>query len=488
MRVSLMAALGALVLTLGATAHAQSDVGLRVWVQGWNPTTDGDEPTEMLNDATLVSRSIHDGFARAEPQVEGAVVNLLQTSDMFADGVTLYDVTVDIPQPSFAVTSTAGGGETPASFTAAVGFEQIYVDATATQPSVFGSWADPHCNMRLGLAFDLPLRLGSDPSHPFESAIGPNTHVARITSVDIDSAGVVCDVVLAVLDLTGIKDALTRVLTDPNGQVATQLQDAIRPQIDLALDALNAAAATFVPPGGSMRSWASSSRITLAFAPAPIPDDGARASVSGKLTSLTHDEGFQSTVHCNELVFQVWRKTGPRPMIWPDGTLGGDPLELLTTPLSCEGDGQERYTLGGLAAHSPNYVDISTTTVGGHCPKHGVGGTYWSASISGLTDELGRVLPTALGVEHDLVAEERQGICDGYPVPEPPLGKPTNPGDPPFDLGNPVIDPVVIDPVVVTKQITQGYSAHAEQVMLNPQPLPPRTLKPQPLPPQELEQ
>jgi hypothetical protein len=489
MRTRLAAAVGMLAFALAQVAHAQN-VGLEVWLQPWTQWNDDDQPIPVLSDGSLVSRSLQESFASAEASLEGVIAGFLQTPNLLADEISLYDLTVDIGAPTLAITNPSGGGDSSPSFTAAVGFERIRVDTWSTVPGPFGSWADPHCNLELGLAFELPVRLGSSSSQPFESAIGPDTRLARVTSFAVDSANLPCDLLVGALSVTGLDDTLTNMITDPNGPVAGQLDAVLRPQLQAALDQINTAVAAVAPDDMLMRGWVTPSRLTLAFSPAPVADNGVRTSLRGSLTSTSVDGAASQQVDCADLVVTAQRKSGPRPIVMSNGELGLDPLEPLDVTLVCDADGVPgRYVVEGLAANFPNYIEITSQQAQyGICTVSDPSSAVWVLSVSGLDDEV--LLPSELGQEHDLVLEQNLKLCGAdaqEPDPTQPPGYPYPPDRPGDDVFDPALDPLAplnpslpsIDP--------------AAPVALNPQPLPPidpdlpAALKPQPLPPIDID-
>lgn len=120
---------------------------------GLATTTDGQDmrPKDFFSD--ILSASAESAWATARPGVEHQLTDLLQQADLVSRGFTLYDVLVRLSsdlslavdrtdQGDLLVTVTTGGN---------------YVEATSTQPTAAGEWADPRVSVSFGLTFSYVL-------------------------------------------------------------------------------------------------------------------------------------------------------------------------------------------------------------------------------------------------------------------------------------------------------------------------------------------
>nr|WP_315266443.1 hypothetical protein [Microbacterium lemovicicum] len=120
---------------------------------GLATTTDGQDMTPKNFFSDILSASAESAWATARPGVEHQLTDLLQQADLVSRGFTLYDVLVRLSsdlsiavertdQGDLLVTVTTGGN---------------YVEATSTQPTAAGEWADPRVSVSFGLTFSYVL-------------------------------------------------------------------------------------------------------------------------------------------------------------------------------------------------------------------------------------------------------------------------------------------------------------------------------------------
>jgi hypothetical protein len=396
-----------------------ADVGLRVFVQTWTPLTDDDEARRVIDEPTLISGAIHEGWMAHSDELHDTVRGVLGQGDLLAEGITLYDIHLILPEPQLSVQSRGGGGTEPLSLEVSVKLPGMHLEATSTTPTILGEYADPRCSIGFDLTAVIPVTLGTDVSHPFSTDLTPSQAadrpILKVSNFRFDSQGLICDLGKLGLEVTGYDEDLTRVFTDPNTAHARQINEVLIAMLQQGLGQANDAISSVVPEGlVRVNAWAvPGAPLTLAFsAPGPFPDPGPRVSVTGTFTSVTQDSGTAVPPTCEAMPLSAGRKTGPRPILDPAGTLGAPPLEPLATSVVCTpaGEGPARYTFSGLSSLFPNVVRHSS---GSGCKSSRSTQAHVS-KVSGLPD---RLLPTDLGPDYDVVVTAFSFPCMAETMP-----------------------------------------------------------------------
>jgi hypothetical protein len=393
-------------LALPAPALAV-EPGLRVMVQPWTPLTDDDTPLRPIDDPHLLSNALHDAWSANTDDLHDALRGLLGKGDLLADGVTLYDLDLRVPEPTLALDHLSGGGQAPLAAQMRLHFDDVHLTATSTTPDVAlgvgaGDWADPRCSFDFDLTATIPFGVGTDVARPL-FAQGQAT--VRITDFRFDSHNAPCDVIKEVIELVGLDGELTRLVTDPNTVHAQQLDATLTGLVHQSIDSANAAVASVVPSGlVRLSAWATRGQpLTLAFGVrGPLPDAGPRASISGAFVSATGQTVLTRPVDCQSLPVVVSRKTGPRPILDATGQLGPAPMEPVQATLTCS---TASYTLAGLSSAFPQQISLGSSS---GCDTSNPASIAHIVEVEGLPEYL---LPHQLSQRYDLVAEAWSRPC-----------------------------------------------------------------------------
>ncbi len=149
-------------------------------------TKDGGSPQPAGYFAELLRSSTESAWADARPRLEKQLKDLLGQGDLIHEGFTLYDITLNIsPDLSYSIDRTA-----PGDLMITVTTGGNYVEATSTQPTAAGSWADPRVSVSFGLTFsyvlDIPPVTGAVSATGFSNA--------RVLDPVADSHNLIADI------------------------------------------------------------------------------------------------------------------------------------------------------------------------------------------------------------------------------------------------------------------------------------------------------
>lgn len=120
---------------------------------GLATTTDGGfpQPAGFFDD--VLRSSADAAWAQRRPELEQQLKDFLGQGDLVHPGFTLYDITLHIsPDLSYSIERTA-----PGDLVVTVTTGGNYVEATSTQPTAAGDWADPRVSVAFGLTFSYVL-------------------------------------------------------------------------------------------------------------------------------------------------------------------------------------------------------------------------------------------------------------------------------------------------------------------------------------------
>jgi hypothetical protein len=368
-----LAALAALGFSLSPDpARAQQPIGLRVLVQPWTPATDDDTARIALDDQSLLSRSLSQGWNAARPEIEKQIVGFLGQGDLVADGFTFRDITLALPEPQVALQPISGGGSQPLMMRAQLAMSGVGIELTSTIPGPSPGSTDPRCSARADINLVFAITLGSDTNALLRAEPLPGPSPLAITNLELDSQGIVCDAIIAVVNVAGIDDVIRRELE--RAPAIRQAGVAAVGLLDGELRSLNAQLAAQVPPGLlRVNAWfnqlPNGQRLAIGFGVRPVADRGPPASITGTVrqvgATMAGGLALGLPFACEAMPVMVQRKTGPSPMINANGDVGPPPLERLPVSTRCEGaapgtiGGAMVYRISGLSPLLPNIVTFT---------------------------------------------------------------------------------------------------------------------------------
>ncbi|MFE1665338.1 hypothetical protein [Microbacterium sp. P02] len=156
-------------------------------------TTNGGaaEPAGFFAD--ILRSSAESAWAEGRPRLEKQLKDLLGQGDLIHAGFTLYDITLHLsPDLSFTIDRNA-----PGDLVVTVTTGGNYVEATSTQPTALGEWADPRVSVAFGLTFsyvlDIPPLTGAVSATGFRDV--------RVLNPLPDSHNLVADIAFFLNDL-----------------------------------------------------------------------------------------------------------------------------------------------------------------------------------------------------------------------------------------------------------------------------------------------
>jgi hypothetical protein len=355
-------------------------VGFKVLLQPWEPRTDNDAVTTVIDSNDAISAGLSHAWAQSKPAIIESLKKGLGKGDLIAKGVSLYNIDIRLNEPELRV--AAGPGDV---LKATLTLPNSYLVATATQPSIFGSYADPRCSLHFTVDVTVPIRINDVPSRLLQSAFGPNDHVVTVRDFSADAENAVCGFAKLILSTVGIWQKFTNAINDPNLPQYRQLNDALKRGVDSALASINGRIAVptkFV----RLKVWPNSTKTTVLFGvreqSVPSKNTGV---VSGRLT-VGDLKGLSLPIErCNQLEPTLKVKTGPRVVLTPAGELGDAPMRAMATQMTggavSGANSPEaamgancQYALEGLVTGFPNFV---TFHVANHSrpSSHGVNPT-----------------------------------------------------------------------------------------------------------------
>jgi hypothetical protein len=318
----------------------------------------------------------------------------------------------------------------------------------------------------------------------------------RVTNFAWDSQNFPCDAVKAVVGLFGAENTIRHEVEQADA--IKQAAATMTATLDSVFANLNNQVASIVPPDlVRVNAWLHGAqgdqRLGLYFGiRSPLPDPGPRATITGSLRFVAL-QASPEAVNCRALPITVVRKTGPRPVLNINGTLGDPPVEPLSINAQCDvAPGQSRvlpYRVSGLSSVFPNYFTF--TSLQGRCtsgqserfglmfmpidwPAEGV----LSSTLSRRFDI--QVMGVEVPCPPEGVVSDRVPIDDIGPVVNPDPRTVVTRQDPLSDLVRPDLGSRGVPGVRVRSGFGQSAGAPAVRFRgdgtpqsLNPQPLPP---------------
>lgn len=421
-----------LVATVGVGAQ-QSQIGLRLGVQPWTPVTNDDTVQFLLDDPSIISRTYDKGWPRLSREITAALTKALSTPNLVADDVTFYDIDIQLTQPLFTIERLDGSGVPgdPYHLTLDVRLNNESITLTSTTPTVCDSGCDPRCNFVVDVDVRIDLTIQNTISAAFASrqTNSGGEPIVQITRFDFAAGNLVCGIAVGLAEVLGIKDAIGKIVSQPDGLVNKPLAEAVRDFAAEGVAFLNNAVAAYQRPELNLiilRAWlmpqpGGGKSIVLNLAPrAPLPDPTAGQGALIGVLSAGAAQGIKSgkagTVDCSQLPVRVSRVTGPRPMTSPYGTLGEWPLELLAVKSDCDARvlsaGQKsNYRISGMSLLFPQLIEFGS--VRGKCVAYQAS-VRQGIDVKTPTWVQGILLPQDIySRPHDATANFTSIVCGG---------------------------------------------------------------------------
>lgn len=416
--------------TAASGQPVSNDIGLRQLLQLWQPATDSDQPAVPLDQRTAVSDMLAAIWAGVRPTILTELQDRLGRGDLLADGVTLQNLQISLPDPVIRVVRLPPIPDARLRMGVSVVLAGAGIEATATTPGPLPSLFDPRCSFRADLRFDMELLVGSDVRNLLrarrpmtEAAVPAERPSVAVTGFDWDSQGVTCDIIKAVVGLFVGESIVRQAAEEMGSSQASAVMDNWITGFDATLPGLNNQLAMQVPAGAfTVQAWLEAwpgtqgQRLAVGLSLVPPPVGiGARATINGTLQLGRLGAMGASVVAgtCLPLPLEFSAKTGPRPMLNGNGDLGPPPLIVLAASGACTGPGPAiggppvGYRIQGLSANLPNY----TRPLGfeGRCRQGDARRDGFAAQLVGRPT--GRILPGELGQPFDLRVTLMQAPC-----------------------------------------------------------------------------
>jgi hypothetical protein len=313
-----------------AAAEAPAPVGIKLLVQPWTPLDDNDAVQPLYDSNDAITASINRTWDKVKPKVIDSIRARLQTPDLFAEGVSLYDLKINVNTPELSIAPDGNAG-----FIAKLLVRDTYLETTATTPDIafgigLGSYADPRCSVRFSLELTLKLKVSDDKTRLLESNYGPNDTLVRVQGFKADSQNTVCDIGKFLA-----KDAaklflgrdlwqwMTDEINNPKRPEYIALNNSIKQELNGALGSINAQARA-PAEYARLRVWARDNKLTVLFGVRELPLPARVASARGRLTVGDLKGVNLPITNCDQLHITAMVKTGPRPLLDPDGVQLGD--------------------------------------------------------------------------------------------------------------------------------------------------------------------
>jgi hypothetical protein len=438
-------------------AAATAAVGARVVAQQWDPRQpDAQTVRTLVDDADVVSRSIAQAWATGREQICKALKAKLGTPGL-AKGQSLYDIDCRIdPNAAFSVESAA-----PNVLHVRFAIRGNSISATSTVPDPLPKALDPRFSLALDASLVVKLAVQPDPSHTLRAV------EARfaLAGAKLDSHNASGDAIKFVVDdlipFFGGPNFKTMAEAAVNG-VASDLAATFNSAIEPVNTALRG-------PSELVRVgvWGRPNRITVAFAPREITPPGGGTATG----ALRWDPAQYKPKDCSSFQLQASVQTGPAPLLNPDNwsVVGVAPRRNVgSASLAPSGDRECRWAVTQLPQGWPARI---AAQVQGVTRLQTGGNTFFKRQVALIPDGWSGTLVANVANRDYKLAESTSPNA----VPQQRV--------------------MVKDPLApVAKPLTRDVNP-AQQVTLNPQPLPPReattragaqvSLNPQPLPPKD---
>ncbi len=431
MRKVLKIALGlASALLMGATpaGAGQTSLGMSVAYQPWTPSSDNDTPVFLFRKPTVFSDAFNIAWQVGAPIASKKLVDILQTPDLAMKGVTFYNVRLHLNQPTvtFGALKCASLYNTPCTMDVRIDLKDEGLQLTSTTPRAptgvgalvggigaglatgglaggaavgealghgLSRSADPTCSGAVSTTLHIMVKIQGAAGVPIFSIVPAtaNDPPPVVNGPSITGMNTSCQIVVDALSVSGLDDKIADMLNDPRSGAGATLRDTVQSALAAAFSTvsnvlspgiaavsnrdypLQAVTAWIVPAGGGQQ-------LVVDFAPRGPFYDRPGTAGTGQLSGIVNvsapsgapTAGGNGAIYCDQIPVTVTRKTGPRPMLTPDGSdLGDAPLETLAPRLSCSPNdmllpGQTgHYTVSSISPLFPQFVTFGA--VNGNC-------------------------------------------------------------------------------------------------------------------------
>ena len=336
-RTGLAARLGVGALVVAALAFgaqpavaAPAPVGVKLLVQPWNPIDDNDTVQPIYDSNDAITASISRTWDKVKPKLIETIRARLQTPNLFAEGVSLYDLKINVNTPELSIAPDGNAG-----FIAKLLVNDTYLETSSTTPDIafgigLGAYADPRCSVRFSLELTLKLKVTDDKTRLLEATYGPDDKPVLVKGFKADSQNTVCDIGkflakdAAKLFLgRDLWEWMTNEINNPMRPEYVALNNTIKGELNAALASINAqvrAPAQYA----RLRVWARNNKLTVLFGVRQLPLPARLASARGRLAIGDLKGQKLPITSCDQLHLTAMVKTGPRPLLDPDGVQLGD--------------------------------------------------------------------------------------------------------------------------------------------------------------------
>jgi hypothetical protein len=366
-------------LTMGVhNVEAATPVGVKLMVQPWDPIRDDDSVTTLYDSNDAITSALNSTWDKVKPKLIDSIKAQLSTPNLLADGVSLYDVKLNINTPELSIAPDGNNG-----FVAKLLVRDTYLETTSTTPDIafgigLGSYADPRCSIRFSLELTLKLGVTDDKTRLLEARYTPNDAPVVVKDFKADSQNVPCDIAkfLAsdVAKLLAGKDFwkwMTDEINNPKRKEYRELNDAIKQALNTGLVPVNAQLnlpAKYAQYAQYARTglWANKNKLTVLFGVRELPLPARTASATGRL-KIGDLKGLALPINgCDQLRLSAKVKTGPRLVIDPLGSLGEAPMvavgKLRGSALAAPATGQAcDYAVDQLVPGFPNLLKFTVS-------------------------------------------------------------------------------------------------------------------------------
>jgi hypothetical protein len=507
----------------GLSPALAKNIGVRVYAQPWNPADPSSDRAQAIVDMPDgLSQPVIKAWNDHLQETHDDIISQLENRDI-GGGFRLHIVSVELGNlEQFSLAPTIGNA-------AKIQFvlANTRVTASVRTPGPLPSDSDPEFTISFDLVSSLPIGLGKDVSGLIRPSVYPAIHVNNFQkTANNDSAKALSATADAINSLVSFftqldfEQIMVQVLQEQN-LVPQSFQQEINDEI-AALDAQMAPAAP-VGQQVQIKMWADHNRLTIYLAPLPLtlPNGSLTGTMSG---SVDWDSAKLAPTGC-PIELQATVQTGPSPLLDSDGlSYGnaptqavGDLISSQTGPGHCDytlrflvpgwqhtllaqaGDASiiKGYSAGGDATvgefHStpvlqpkgwdgssviPNSIGRNYELIVGMSGKAGVGAMEQNTHMSqhGGTDgpwagqeyrHSAREVETEAGMPSNQVSGkaaliEQQQLRASSNASEAVQG------------ADVMINPQPLPPKTLKQPATSPKAAHGRKVIINPQPLPPK--------------
>jgi hypothetical protein len=345
---------------LAAPAHA--DVGVKMGLHYFDPSQPvADRLVVPVDSPNAISDAVARAWSVARPLLCAAIESELGRPDRFSRGVTLYGIQCRLQAVPVMSVRQIG----PNALEVALSLKRNVLVASATTPTVVGSYGDPRASVDFDVDLRLAVAIGTEPARTLK-VLGIH---AGFSNTRIDSQNLVADLGLAlnnaVAFLTGVSfKAVAEAAL--NGTSTASVN--VRPGVT-AGQALTDAANQFLAPvnraltvpAGFARvgTWLHGGKLVLAFGPGSVPAPALIGSMDGVIrwpSSLVAESG------CASFSIRTRAQALPSAITGPDLRLAGATLQdfgmfvPIGSPVVNGATAECRYRVTGLPVGYANLV------------------------------------------------------------------------------------------------------------------------------------